>query len=88
MILKNNFPNLSPFYQQPKDNNLYIFKILIKNMIKTLDTQVPELQSLKDLAKGYTEIQNSDNSKIYMCDCDQWGGGEPPCDCDRGRYPN
>lgn len=27
--------------------------------------------------------RDGENISVYLCDCDQWGGGDPPCDHSR-----
>lgn len=57
-------------------------------MVKTLEKISSEEKICLGEAKKYEirKIRGS-NPKIsygkiksYICDCDQWGGGEPPCD--------
>lgn len=51
-------------------------------MVKTLDLKKIEFASLKKLDKSNYKIsEKEDYKKTYACDCDGFGGGDPPCDC-------
>lgn len=55
-------------------------------MVKILEIKAPEFLDLKTLLKDkplYQVNGNADLSDSYRCDCDQWDGGEPTCDCNR-----
>lgn len=37
---------------------------------------------VRNIARSKNKINLNDFNEIqlFMCDCDQWGGGDPPCD--------
>ncbi|MCK4647499.1 hypothetical protein KAT24_01050 [Candidatus Pacearchaeota archaeon] len=57
-------------------------------MVKTLEVQTSEFVDLKkfreDIKKYNDSIDDRNYSnETYMCDCDSFGGGDAPCDCNR-----
>ena len=58
-------------------------------MVKTLEKIIGRKKICLNKIKNYSikEIFNSNfkasyrnaDMKAYFCDCDQWGGGDPPC---------
>jgi len=56
-------------------------------MVKTLEVQTSEFVDLKkfreDIKKYNDPVDKDYSNKTYMCDCDSFGGGDPPCDCNR-----
>lgn len=53
-------------------------------MVETLEVKTMEFVNLKKLDKdNYKVSEEKDYKKVYACDCDSFGGGDPPCDCNR-----
>jgi len=54
-------------------------------MVELLETTVIEKGNLNQIKASnprfYEQITQSEKS--YACDCDSFGGGDPPCDCNR-----
>jgi len=55
-------------------------------MVKLLEISASEglvdLKRIKDETMRYGDCIDK-NEIPYCCDCDQHGGGDPPCDCNR-----
>lgn len=56
-------------------------------MVKTLEIKTSEfvnLKKIKEDRREYASVDGRDyHEKVYMCDCDTFGGENPPCDCNK-----
>ena len=56
-------------------------------MVERLEIRASEFLDIRKLSEDRGKYAFTDGDayreEIYMCDCDQWGGGNPPCDCNR-----
>ena len=54
-------------------------------MVKTLEVKTSNPLNLKKIGskRNYLPLGSDYQESHYPCDCDTFGGGDAPCDCNR-----
>jgi len=56
------------------------------NLVEISASEEPvDLKRIKDRTMRYERYGDrvDKNETLYCCDCDGFGGGDPPCDCNK-----
>ncbi|MEK6875442.1 MAG: hypothetical protein AABX30_02055 [Nanoarchaeota archaeon] len=52
-------------------------------MVKILEGSIAEIPYIAKQRISDEELKYEQSSAGYSCDCDGFGGGDPPCDCNK-----
>ena len=56
---------------------------MVKRLEELSSRKPLNLKELKQTTTYEAQPYADKGARKYSCDCDQWGGGDPPCDCNK-----